>query len=458
MMDMNKNNTKFIPALIIIATFLIFLDAYMVFKIPVSWIGQILLTLIALINFKKYKHIFKNGVLKYVIILLLIPQVFLIFLDSSLDVDFVYLFLRYFNMVSFIIVFSFASNYESDYKFRNLKLINLIKLFCTLYSFLVIYLFIAQIFDLYEPFRNRASTDLFKDSVQSTFWLSQPHRAMGTFREPSFMVTFFFPLVFLTIKLLKKTDIIFSLIAGLALGLSRSDLIRFFSLILIFFIIYSWYKTKKINLNLSVLVFSILLFSTYGVLECNLNPDSVECMEYEEDVKKINGSGKINIKSNSASSVVDIGTERINIIRYFFNSPESFYPKGLLNQNSNFQRFVSVDINNKMYFTNRTLPDYLLSRYSTQNFGTGNYSFLKYPINVQNLFVFYTQTFGVAFIALMSILFIDFISTNKISLNTIYFIMIVTFLSLSPIEEFNAYYGLVLGIFYKYASSVAKDV
>ena len=31
-------------------------------------------------------------------------------------------------------------------------------------------------------------------------------------------------------------------------------------------------------------------------------------------------------------------------------------------------------LKHKMYFTNRTLPDYLLSRYSTQNFGTGNYS------------------------------------------------------------------------------------
>ena len=48
---------------------------------------------------------------------------------------------------------------------------------------------------------------------------------------------------------------------------------------------------------MSILLFSIFLFSTYGVLECNLNPDSVECIEFEEDVEKINGSGKINISN-----------------------------------------------------------------------------------------------------------------------------------------------------------------
>jgi hypothetical protein len=361
-------------------------------------------------------------------------------------------------MLSFIIVFSFASNYEGTHKSESLKLNNLIKLFCTLYSLLVIYFFIAQIFDFYEPFRNRANTDLFEDSVQSTFWLSQPHRAMGTFREPSFLVTFFFPLVFLTTKFLKKTEVIFCLITGIALGLTRSDLIRFFSFFIFLFVLYSWYKTKKINVNLSILLFSIFLFSTYGVLECNLNPDSVECIEFEEDVEKINGSGKINIKSNSTSSLIDIGIERTNIIKYFLNSFESFNPDGFVSQNSNFQNFVSVDINNEMYLTNRTLPDYLLIRYSTENFGTGNYSFLKYPINVQNLIVFYTQTFGIIFIVLLFIFLLDFIAKNRISINTVQFIMMIIFLSISPIEEFNAYYGLLMGIFYKYATGVTADV
>ena len=78
-MIMAENNTKFVPSLIVIATFLVFLDAYMIFDVPISWIGQLLLTLIALINFNQYKKIFENRVLKSVIILLVIPQIFIIF-------------------------------------------------------------------------------------------------------------------------------------------------------------------------------------------------------------------------------------------------------------------------------------------------------------------------------------------------------------------------------------------
>jgi len=35
---------------------------------------------------------------------------------------------------------------------------------------------------------------------QATFWLSQPHRAMSTFREPVIFVTFFLPLVLIYLK------------------------------------------------------------------------------------------------------------------------------------------------------------------------------------------------------------------------------------------------------------------
>ena len=101
-----------------------------------------------------------------------------------------------------------------------------------------------------------------------------------------------------------------------------------------------------------------------------------------------------------------------------------------------------------MYLTNRTIPEYLLTRYSTQNFGTGNYSVLKYEINVQNIIVFYTKGFGAIFVALTFIIFIDFITKYKFSLDTLYFLLIVLFFIISPIEELNAYYGLVIGFSY----------
>mgnify|MGYP000138178802 CR=1 FL=1 len=56
---------------------------------------------------------------------------------------------------------------------------------------------------------------------------------------------------------------------------------------------------------------------------------------------------------------------------------------------------------NEMYLTNRSLPEYLLTRYEAKNFGTGNYSLLRYAPNVQNLFVNTLLSLGVSFIALL---------------------------------------------------------
>ena len=313
---------------------------------------------------------------------------------------------------------------------------------------ITIYIFGAQIFDLFEPLRNRANTNLYGGSAQSIFWLSQPHRAMGTFREPSFLVTFFYPLVLLIIKSLKKTNVFFCILTGVALGLTRSDYARFFTIIVLILFLYSFYIDKKINFNFMLLMLSILFFSTFGVLECNLNPDSIECSKYKNDVENINRSGKLKIKSNTASSVVEIGPERLSVINYFYESLGSLKPNGLNNISQNFQTFESNDIANEMYLTNRTVPEYLLNHYSTKNFGTGNYSVLKYELNVQNIIVFYTQGFGAVFVAILFILLIDFVTNHKFSNDLPYFFIFLLFFTISPIEELNAYYGLIIGLSY----------
>jgi hypothetical protein len=359
-----------------------------------------------------------------------------------------YTFLRYFNIASFIVVLAFSINYSYENKVNSEILLKKLRWFCIFYSIITIYIFGAQIFDLFEPLRNRANTNLYGDSAQSIFWLSQPHRAMGTFREPSFLVTFFYPLVLLIIKSLKKTNVFFCILTGVALGLTRSDYARFFTIIVLILFLYSFYVDKKINFNFMLLMLSILFFSTFGVLECNLNPDSIECSEYKNDVENINRSGKLKIKSNTASSVVEIGTERLSVINYFYESLGSLKPNGLNNISQNFQTFESNDIANEMYLTNRTVPEYLLNHYSTKNFGTGNYSVLKYELNVQNIIVFYTQGFGAVFVAILFILLIDFVTNHKFSNDLPYFIIILLFFTISPIEELNAYYGLIIGLSY----------
>jgi hypothetical protein len=445
---MIKNKNQMLMNFIVLGIFLVFLDSYELINIPMSWIGQGLLMVIALTGFKKFKYLLSGKVLKYLAILLVVPQIYFIFNLMQSGENLLYTFLRYFNIASFIVVLAFSINYSYENKVNSEILLKKLRWFCIFYSIITIYIFGAQIFDLFEPLRNRANTNLYGDSAQSIFWLSQPHRAMGTFREPSFLVTFFYPLVLLIIKSLKKTNVFFCILTGVALGLTRSDYARFFTIIVLILFLYSFYVDKKINFNFMLLMLSILFFSTFGVLECNLNPDSIECSEYKNDVENINRSGKLKIKSNTASSVVEIGTERLSVINYFYESLGSLKPNGLNNISQNFQTFESNDIANEMYLTNRTVPEYLLNHYSTKNFGTGNYSVLKYELNVQNIIVFYTQGFGAVFVAILFILLIDFVTNHKFSNDLPYFIIILLFFTISPIEELNAYYGLIIGLSY----------
>ena len=445
---MIKYKNKVLTYSLILGIFFIFLDAYEVFEIPLSWIGQVLLFVTALTKFKEYKYLFKGGVFLTVSVLLLVPQIYIIYNSIYSEANLIYSALRYFNIISFVIVLAFSINYFRQNIIDKEIIMEKLKLFCFFYSLIVIYIFVAQIYDFYEPFRNRANTNLFGGSAQSIFWLSQPHRAMGTFREPSFLITFFYPLILLVVKSFKKTNVLFCILTGLALGITRSDYVRFFTLIVLVIFIYSYYLEKKVNFNFLFLMISILFFSTFGVLECNLNPDNIQCTEYQEDVENINRSGRLKIQSNTASSIVDIGTERLNVAFYFYDSLRNLKPNGLNNVNKSFQTFESIDISNEMYLTNRTTPKYLLTRFSTQNFGTGNYSVLKYEINVQNVIVFYTQAFGVIFLAFLFIFSIDFLLKHKLLIDTLFFLIILLFFVISPIEELNAYYGLIIGLSY----------
>ena len=108
-MKIDKNNIY--VNIIFISIFLIFLDAYEIFSIPISWIGLSFL-LIPLIL--EGKAIVNNGLIKNIcilVILISIPQIFFLFnneFDSSYSV---YIFLRYLNIFSFIILFFFSLHF-----------------------------------------------------------------------------------------------------------------------------------------------------------------------------------------------------------------------------------------------------------------------------------------------------------------------------------------------------------
>ncbi len=414
-MKIDKNNIY--VNIIFISIFLIFLDAYEVFSVPISWIGLSLLLIPALLEGKAISNSGNIKIIYIFSILISIPQiVFLVNneINSSYNL---YIFLRYLNIFSFIFLFYFSLS------FFNTKNINLAMLvinrFIIFFSVITIYIFVAQIFDLYEPFRNRANTDI-AEMTQATFWLSQPHRAMSTFREPVIFITFFFPLVLIYLKYNNNKNYFIAVMSGFALGLSKSDLLRVIGLLIVFYLLLNYLSTKEIKISFVFLIFSMFTSSTLGLLECNLNPNSIECSKFDEDVKKINDSGEIKIKINSSNPVI-LDNDRLSSIRFFLDTLPNLNPEGI--------GIVNIKFNDYM---NERLQE---SQLSTENMR-----------NVQNLIIFYTLGFGFVFPATVFLLYLNLLFSKVRDFDLLFFFILSIFLFISPIEELNAYFGLILGL------------
>tara|TARA_S200000501_G_scaffold288246_1_gene272902 strand:+ start:1 stop:1287 length:1287 start_codon:yes stop_codon:yes gene_type:complete len=414
-MKIDKNNIY--VNIIFISIFLIFLDAYEVFSVPISWIGLSLLLIPALLEGKAISNSGNIKIIYIFSILISIPQiVFLVNneINSSYNL---YIFLRYLNIFSFIFLFYF-SLYFFNTKNINLAMLG-INRFIIFFSVITIYIFVAQIFDLYEPFRNRANTDI-AEMTQATFWLSQPHRAMSTFREPVIFVTFFFPLVLIYLKYNNNKNYLIAVMSGFALGLSKSDLLRVIGLLIIFYLLLNYLSTKEIKISFVFLILSMFTSSTLGLLECNLNPNSIECSKFDEDVKKINDSGEIKIKINSSNPVI-LDNDRLSSIRFFLDTLPNLNPEGI--------GIVNIKFNNYM---NERLQE---SQLSTENMR-----------NVQNLIIFYTLGFGFVFPVTVFLLYLNLLFSKERDFDLLFFFILSIFLFISPIEELNAYFGLILGL------------
>ena len=414
-MKIDKNNIY--VNIIFISIFLIFLDAYEVFSVPISWIGLSLLLIPALLEGKAISNSGNIKIIYIFSILISIPQiVFLVNneINSSYNL---YIFLRYLNIFSFIFLFYF-SLYFFNTKNINLAMLG-INRFIIFFSVITIYIFVAQIFDLYEPFRNRANTDI-AEMTQATFWLSQPHRAMSTFREPVIFVTFFFPLVLIYLKYNNNKNYFIAMMSGFALGLSKSDLLRVIGLLIVFYLLLNYLSTKEIKISFVFLILSMFTSSTLGLLECNLNPNSIECSKFDEDVKKINDSGEIKIKINSSNPVI-LDNDRLSSIRFFLDTLPNLNPEGI--------GIVNIKFNDYM---NERLQE---SQLSTENMR-----------NVQNLIIFYTLGFGFVFPATVFLLYLNLLFSKVRDFDLLFFFILSIFLFISPIEELNAYFGLILGL------------
>ena len=426
---------------------LIFLEAYQIFSIPLSWIG---LSLIFLYSFN-FKNIFTTNPLLKV---LLIGFIILIIIDLSFIasnphlLNIQYFVLRIFNIISFVVLFILFKNNDV---IQDLQLDTKIKNFIIIFSVLSIYIYFAQIFDLFEPLRNRSNTSVYSNSLQTTFWPEASHRALGTFREPSYLVSYFLPLIYLRIKSLNKLSFTTLILCSAIIGLAKSDFSLVFCAFLLLIEIIEFITRKKIDYQIIIFSIIVISFSQINIVECNLNPDSKDCLNYfeeKEEANIFNDDIVFNDSNNFTEendSLIDFDYERFAIYRFVLDSFDNIDHKGVLYANIVFQEYSSKLTQIEMYLTNRTQPNYLLDNFPTQNFGTGRYSLIRYPINLQNKLVFYYVSYGPLVLITIILLLLNLIKNYNNNFQFKYFIVIILFLILSPIEELNSYFGFILG-------------
>ena len=426
---------------------LIFLEAYQIFSIPLSWIGLSLIFLYSL-NFKNI--LITNPLLK----VLLIAFIILIIIDLSFIasnpqlLNIQYFVLRIFNIISFVVLFILFKNNDV---IQDLKLDTKIKNFIFIFSVLSIYIYFAQIFDLFEPLRNRSNTSVYSNSRQTTFWPEASHRALGTFREPSYLVSYFLPLIYLRIKSLNKLPFTTLVLCSAIIGLAKSDFSLVFCAFLLLIEIIEFITRKKIDYQIIIFSIIVISFSQINIVECNLNPNSKDCLNYfeeKEEANIFNDDIVFNDSNNFTEendSLIDFDNERFAIYRFVLDSFDNIDHKGVLYANIVFQEYSSKLTQIEMYLTNRTQPNYLLDNFPTQNFGTGRYSLIRYPINLQNKLVFYYVSYGPLVLVIIILLLLNLIKIYNNNFQFKYFIVIILFLILSPIEELNSYFGFILG-------------
>ena len=427
---------------------LIFLEAYQIFSIPLSWIG---LSLIFLYSFN-FKNIFTtNPLLKVLligfIILIIIDLSFIASNPQLLNIQ--YFVLRIFNIISFIVLFILFKNNDV---IQDLQLDTKIKNFIIIFSVLSIYIYFAQIFDLFEPLRNRSNTSVYSNSLQTTFWPEASHRALGTFREPSYLVSYFLPLIYLRIKSSNKLSFTTLILCSAIIGLAKSDFSLVFCAFLLLIEIIEFITRKRIDYQIIIFSIIVISFSQINIVECNLNPDSKDCLNYfeeKEEANIFNDDIVFNDSSNNFieenSSLIDFDNERFAIYRFVLDSFDNIDHKGVLYANIVFQEYSSKLTQIEMYLTNRTQPNYLLDNFPTQNFGTGRYSLIRYPINLQNKLVFYYVSYGPLVLVIIILLLLNLIKNFNNNFQFKHFIVMILFLILSPIEELNSYFGFILG-------------
>ena len=443
-------NQNLLKLLFSFSILLIFLDSYQVLNTPLSWVGNLLLTLICLIIFRKEKMKF-NLLFFIIVFVTLLPTIFSLFTMTYNFVNLNYLGIRLFSYLGFILVFFVIINF--GYKEA---IVESLKIIFYLISIMSIYFFIAQIFNIPEPIRNRPGTGILGFDIQTTFWSSGSHRMLGTFREPVFLVSLLFP-SFIVLHYKTKNNFLFYLLSGIIFGLTKSEL----SLLLIFAITIVDIFLKNFKLKNLIFFISYFLFFILPIQECDISPSNIECpnedlsgtieeiveLDIAKDTNELsNVENDIDNQESNLTSLLNENRERLDIISFTTNRIFENTGYGFLSINKVYTEYLDQEVSHKMYLTNRTLPKYLKVQYLSDSFGTGRY-FLTYEIvNIQNNFLFNFFSIGM-FYLILNILVIIFSFQKNFSHGLKVFLLLIS-IGLGSMEDLLPLFGLYLSLMF----------
>lgn len=430
-------NEKVVGISFFLSLILVFLDSYEFMKFPLNWIGNFMIIAICIFIFYEEKMQI-NPLVLLIIFITLIPTIFNLFTIDFLSSEIIYTTTRVISYLGFVIAFFVIS----QSKFKKIIFNTLINAFYLIIA-LSIYTYFAQLFNFYEPIRNRPGTGILGFDIQTNFWPSSSHRMIGTFREPVFLVSILFP-SFLVIHYKSINKTIFYALSAFLFGLTKSELSLF---LIAVFILLEIILMKKLNSKIIIFMCVFLVCFFIPINECDISPENYECPQ-NDDIKTSNNLNDEEIDSQR-SSPKDFefqNRERLDSVKFFTNFLSYNSGYGFQSANQIYSNYLAKEVNNEMYLTNRTLPKYLSVRYLSESFGTGRY-FLTYEnINLQNNFMFNLFSIGMIYLVLL-FCFVLFSLLNDFH-NGLKISFILFSVAIASIEDLLPIYGLYLSLMF----------
>ncbi len=428
---------KILEILFFLSLILVFLDSYEFMKFPLTWLGNFLIVGICI--FIYFKEKMQTNLLVFLLIFTtLIPTIFNLFTSDFLSNEIIYTLTRVASYLGFIITFFvIAKSQFKDIIFKNLTNVFFLVILLSIYTYL------AQLFNFYEPYRNRPGTGILGFDIQTNFWIADSHRMLGTFREPVFLISILFP-SFLVIHYKSINKSFFYVLSAVLFGLTKSELAL---ILLVTFLIVEIILMQKLNPKVILFTFVFLICFFIPINECDISPLNYECPQ-NNDIEKNNDSYDegLEYQLSSPDNFEFQNRERLDSVKFFTNFLSQNTGYGFQSTNQIYTNYLVREVNNEMYLTNRTLPKYLSVRFLSKSFGTGRY-FLNYEnINLQNNFMFNLYSIGMIYFILLFCIILFSLQNNFH--NGIKIAFILFSVSIASIEDLLPIHGLYLSLMF----------